>query len=116
MITVIVDGSPTADIDDVTTVVTRQAAELSLGSLRDIWPVRTGRSRDGLRATDTAVVGAASYTSDVHQRGSALPIVDSDAKAIGEISAEQAAEHTDQAVSDLLDGLVTSILSDTLER
>lgn len=116
MITVQVTGNSPSDPDEVLGTVTSKAAEISLGSLRDIWPIRTGRSLAGLSATVDAVVGSATYTDDVKRRGSDTPIADSDAKVIGEISADKAVEETDSAVSELLDGIMTSILSENLER
>jgi len=107
---------PTADPGDTEAIVFARAAEIALHGLREIWPVRTGRSRDGLRATADAVVGAASYTDDVTARGSDVPIVDSNARVIGEIAATKAVVETASEVSETLDGVLISILSEHLER
>lgn len=115
MISVIVTG-PSADPQDVTEPVTARAAELALGSLRDIWPVRTGRSRDGLHATADSVEGTASYTDDVHARGSSVPIADGQARTIGEQSADAAVSETDAEVSREIDGILTDILRTNMER
>lgn len=114
-VTVTVSGASPADAEQVIEQVTAKAAELALAELRSIWPERTGRSKAGLSAEANAVVGSAPYTSDVRRRGSSSPIVDSDARDIGQRAAEQASQ-SDDGISEALDGVITEILSMHLEQ
>lgn len=112
-VTVTVSGATSDTVDDVIEQVTAKAAEMALADLQAIWPVRTGRSRDGLRATADAVVGSAPYTDDVKQRGSATPIADSDAGPIGDTAAARAVSESD--ISQAMGGVIASILAENLE-
>ena len=114
MISVVVTSDGSGDVDTATDRVTRAAAELALSDLQAIWPVRSGTSLAGLHVEGSAVVGSASYTDEVRQRGSSLPIVDGAAQAIGESAAENASAAAD--ITDALDGAVSSILRSNLER
>ena len=112
-ITASVSGADHENAEDVIEQTLAKAAEIAAGSLRSMWPVRTGTSRDGLQARGNLVVGTAAYTDDVRTRGSATPIVDAEAGPIGETAARQALAADD--LSEALDGVITRILSESLE-
>jgi len=110
MVTVIGgDVEPAKVVDEVLS----EAARLALDELRATWPVRTGRSRDGLRADGPAVVGSAPYTDDVRRSRGEPTIASSEAPAIGERAAERAASKGDIDAS--MDGAIAGILRDSLE-
>jgi len=114
MISVVVTSDGSGDVDTATDRVTRAAAELALIALRDVWPVQTGASRDGLRSTVDSVEGTASYTTDVRLSGTRVPIAYGLAHTIAQVALDDAIAAAD--ITDALDGAVSSILRSNLER
>lgn len=105
-----VSGPPASSAEDAERIVAERAAEIALGTLRDIWPVRTGRSKSGLTTRGSLVVGTAEYTDEVRRRGSSTPIVTTEAPRIGEDAAQQAADELAEQVALAIEGAVTESL------